>query len=164
MTFSAQRHYDADVDTVFAMFCDAEAVVARYETQGDRDVEVLRCEADGDTFVIETRRTVEIDLPGFAKKVLSPTNTMTQLDRWEPAGADGARSGTFKVNVAGAPVTTTGSMTLEPDGDGSAHRVQGDIEVKIPLVGGRIAKWSAGAAADTLEAEFDFHVDRLADR
>ncbi|MDH3705322.1 MAG: DUF2505 domain-containing protein [Acidimicrobiia bacterium] len=162
MTFASDRRYDAEPAIAFALFCDPEVVVARYEAMGDRDIEVQRCETDGDGFVIETRRVVEIDLPGFAKKVLSPTNTMVQVDRWNGPDADGARTGTWEVSVDGAPVATRGSMRLTPDGNGSRHHIEGTIEVKVPIVGGRIAKWSEGTAADKLEAELDFHEQRLA--
>lgn len=157
MSFTSSRHYDADVEEVFALFCDPDVVVRRYQAQGDRDIEVVRCEADGDGWVIETRRTVEVDLPGFAAKALKPTNAMTQIDRWAAADGDGTRRGTYEVSVASAPVSTRGSMSLAPDGDGCRHRVEGEIKVKIPVLGGRIAKWSEGTARDTLEAELDFH-------
>ncbi len=162
MTFDGDRRYPAEPAAVFDLFCQPDVITARYASQGDRDIEILSCGPDGDDFVIETRRTVEINLPGFAKKVLAPTNTMLQTDRWGPADRDGSRAGTFAVEVRGAPVSTSGSMSIAPDGDGTRHQVSGTIEVKVALVGGRIAKWSEGTARDTLAAEFDFHQARLA--
>lgn len=161
MTFASDRHYDADPAATFELFSDPEMVAERYRSMGDRDIEIVRCEPDGDGFVIESRRVVEVDLPGFAKKVLSPTNTMVQIDRWSSPDADGGRTGTWDVSVEGAPVATKGSMRLTPDGGGTRHHIEGTIEVKVPIVGGRIAKWSEGTAGDKLEAELDFHADRL---
>jgi hypothetical protein len=161
MGFSGLRTYDADIETTFAFLCDAENATARYEAAGDSEIEVLRAEADGDGFIVETRRVVEVDLPGFAKKVLQPKNTMTQTDRWDAAAPDGSRSGSYEVSVDGAPVTTEGTMTLEASGNSCVHHITGEITVKIPLVGGRIAKWSAGTARSSLEHELDFNAERL---
>ncbi len=161
MGFSGLRTYDADIETAFAFLCDVDNATARYESAGDRDIEVLRAEADGDGFVIECRRVVEVDLPGFAKKVLERSNTVTLTDTWGAPEADGSRSGTYLVSVDGAPVKTAGTMSLEPSDDGCVHHIEGQITVKIPLIGGRIAKWAEGTARQSLEHELDFNADQL---
>ena len=78
---------------------------ARYDAAGDRDLEILDCGPDGDDLVIHTRRTVDVEgLPGFASKVIKPTNTMEQVDRWDAPDESGARNGSFTIDVKGAPV------------------------------------------------------------
>ena len=114
MGFHATETYAADPDTVFALLCDPEVVTARFEASGDTDITIVRCEADGDEFVIESTRTVEVEVPGFAKKVLSPTNDMTQKERWHPPDADGVRRGTMTVDVKGVPATTHASAANSP--------------------------------------------------
>jgi hypothetical protein len=161
MGFSGSRTYEADIAETFAFLCDADNATARYESAGDREIEVVRAQADGEGFVLECRRVVEVDLPGFAKKVLKPTNTVTQIDTWGQPESDGSRSGTYEVSIDGAPVSTTGSMTLEPDGDRCVHQISGEITVKIPIVGGRIAKWAEGTARDSLDHELDFNAGQL---
>ena len=84
MAFSGDQTYAAPVETVVALFVDPTVVQARYDAAGDRDLEILDCGPDGDDFVIHTRRTVDVEgLPGFATKVIKPTNTMEQVDRWD---------------------------------------------------------------------------------
>jgi Protein of unknown function (DUF2505) len=163
MAFSGTTHYPVPVETVAAAFVDPAVVGARYAAAGDRDLEVLECGADGDDLVIHTRRTVDVEgLPGFATKVLRPTNTMEQVDCWDAPDADGARSGTFTIDVKGAPVKIRGTMRLEPTADGGTrHTVRGEFTVSVPLVGGRIAAWAEGPAQQRLEAEFAFHAARL---
>ena len=73
---------------------------------------------DGDGFVIRTSRTVDVDVPGFARKVLKPTNTMVQTDTWSARDLDGARDGDFDIDVKGAPVHVPGQMRIEPTADG----------------------------------------------
>lgn len=166
MAFTGDQTYDAPIDTVFALFLDPNVVTARYEAAGDRDLQILECGPDGssarDETVIRTQRTVDVDLPGFASKVLKPTNTMVQVDRWSERDLDGARDGDFDIEVKGAPVKVHGTMRIEPTADGGTrHIVEGKIEVKVPLIGGKIAGWAEGPSQQRLDAEYDFHRARL---
>lgn len=162
MGFSGDEVYDASVDAVLAMFVDPDTVRARYEAAGDRDIEVVECGPDGDGFVIRTTRTVDVDLPGFAKRVLKPTNSMVQVDRWGPAEPDGARDGDFAIEVNGAPVKVGGTMRLEPTSDGRCrHTLDGKVDVKVPLIGGKIAGWAEGPSQHRADEEFEFNRSRL---
>lgn len=163
MAFSGEQVYPASVETVAALFVDPAVVQARYDAAGDRDLEILECGPDGDELLVHTRRTVDVEgLPGFATKVLKPTNTMEQVDAWDAPDADGARNGTFTIDVKGAPVKVGGTMRLEPTADGGTrHTVSGKFDVKVPLVGGKIAGWAEGPAQKRLDAEFEFHRSRL---
>ena len=166
MAFSGDEVYAAPVEAVAALFIDPEIVRARYEAAGDRDLEILDCGADGDDLLIHTRRTVDVEgLPGFATKVLKPTNTMEQVDVWDAPDADGSRSGSFTIDVKGAPVRASGTMRIEPTADGGTrHTVSGRFDVKVPLIGGKIGSWAEGPAQQRLEAEFAFHRAALASR
>jgi hypothetical protein len=157
MGFKGNETYAADIETVFAMLCDPAAITARFEAAGDTDIEVVRCEAEGDGFVIETTRTVTIDLPGFARKVLSPTNEMTQIEKWGAPDEDGAREGTFNIEVAGAPARTEGRHQLRPDGDRTTHTIQGEMEVKVPLIGKKLGSFLSGTASDAVAKDLAFN-------
>jgi hypothetical protein len=153
--------YPAPVDTVVAMLRDQSATVEKYESMGHRDVQILEFAADDDALKIVSSRVVDVDLPSFAKKVLKPTNTMVQTDEWRRAG-DGSWAGTFGVEVKGAPVRITGAMRLVPADGGCRHEVTIDFQVKVPLVGGKIADWAGkGDGRRTLAAEFAFNDERL---
>ena len=154
MDVSDSHTYAAPLDSVLDMFGDPDAVVARYEGMGHRDVEVLECTRTDDSLRVRTSRVVEVDLPGFARKVLSPTNTMVQTDEWTASG-DGTWDGTVAVDVQGAPVKMSGSMRLEPAGDGTTMHLTLSMSVKVPLVGGKIADWAGkNDVPATMAAEF----------
>lgn len=154
MDVSDSHTYAAPVDTVLDMFADPEAVVARYEGMGHRDVQVLESTRTADSLTVRTSRVVEVDLPGFARKVLSPTNTMEQTDQWTAAG-DGSWDGTVAVHVQGAPVQMSGTMRLEPAGDETTMHLTLSMSVKVPLVGGKIADWAGkNDVPRTIAAEF----------
>ena len=160
MPLSGDQTYAAAVDDVFALFTDPDVVRARYEAAGDRDIEILECGPQGgptgDGFVIRTSRTVDVDLPGFARKVLKPTNTMIQVDTWSARDLDGARDGDFDIEVKGAPVNVSGEMRIEPTNDGGTrHTVDGKLDVKVPLIGGKVASWAEGPSQQRLDAEYD---------
>ena len=163
MAFTGNESYSAAVDDVFALFTDPAVITARYESAGDRDIEILECGPQGDGFVIRTSRTVDVDIPSFAKKVLKPTNTMIQTDTWSARDLDGARDGDFDIEVKGAPVHVSGAMRIEPtrDGAGTRHTVDGRLDVKVPLIGGKVASWAEGPSQQRLDGEYAFHRARL---
>ena len=155
MKLEGSHDYAAPLADVLAMLRDEAATIAKYESMGHRDVEIVECTGDDTTLRIVSSRVVDVDLPGFAKKVLKPTNTMRQTDDWHEAG--GRWDGTFDVAVQGAPVHISGAMHLTTDGTTTTHAVTIDVAVKVPLVGGKIADWvGKNDVRKTLDAEFAF--------
>lgn len=153
MEITRSHTYEAPIGAVLDMLADPDAITQRYAGMGHRDIVVERCEHSDDSLVVVTSRVVDVDLPGFAKKVFSPSNTMTQTDEWHADG--GGWSGTFTVDVAGAPIETSGTMSLVADGDRTVHQVTIAMKVKVPLVGGKITDWVAkNEVPKTLDAEF----------
>ena len=153
---SNSHTYDAALGTVQAMFADEAFVRAKYEGMGHRDVDLAECTRTDDGLVIRSTRVVEIDLPSFAKRFIKPVNTMSQTDTWT-ATADGGWTGTFEVDVQGAPVHISGTMRLTPDAGGATctHEVTMAMDVKVPLAGGKIRDWAEkNDVPRTLDAEF----------
>jgi hypothetical protein len=162
----SDRHtYDASIETVQAMFADESFVRTKYEGMGHRDVDLLECSRTDDGLVIRSTRVVEVDLPGFAKRVMKPVNTMSQTDTWTAIDG-GGWAGTFEVEVQGAPVHLSGTMRLtsDPGGDSCTHEVTMAMDVKVPLVGGRVRDWAEkNDVPKTLAAEFSAGDAWLAD-
>lgn len=162
MDLSASQDYPVDLATAFALVTDGEVAVARYAAGGHEQVELLASEADGDDWIIRTRSVVTVDLPGFAAKVLQPTNTIEQTHRWGPE-RDGVHRGTFEVETKGAPVKTGGSMRLEAQGDGATrHTIDATLKIKVPLIGGKIEAWGKDDFQQQLDHELAFNRERLA--
>ena len=162
MELSGSHTYAARVDQVIAMLADPDVTVAKYESMGHRDVRVLEVESSDDSLRVRASRVVDVQLPGFAKAVLKPTNTMLQTDEWS-RNPDGSWSGTFDVDVKGAPVHISGRMKLTPQGDECVHDVAVKVDVHVPLVGGRIASWAAnGDVRRSIEEDAAFNSEWLA--
>ncbi len=121
---------------------------------GHRDIEVLEADQSDDRFHIKVRRVVEVDLPGFAKRVLKPKNTVTTTDDWK-RNADGTCTGEQLVDTEGAPVKISATTRLEPDGDDATlYSVKIQLDVKVPLIGGKLADWAKGSVREQLDHEF----------
>ena len=156
MDVTRSHTYDATIDAVLAMLRGADTTVAKYEGMGHRDVKILDCTTEDGRMRIESSRVVDVDLPGFAKKVLKPTNTMHQTDEWH-AAEDGGWDGTFDIDVHGSPIHLSGTMRLTPGPGTCTEQITVAVTVKVPLVGGRIAAWAAdNDVRRSLEGEFSF--------
>ncbi|MGN6473904.1 MAG: DUF2505 family protein, partial [Mycobacteriales bacterium] len=82
MKVRIEHDYVADVETVYALISNPDYVERKYVDLGGRDVSVERKDTgDGGCNVI-TKRTVTIDLPGFASKVLTPSQSPIQNETW----------------------------------------------------------------------------------
>jgi len=156
MDVESSHTYAAPIEAILAMLRDRDTTLAKYEGMGHRNVEILDCSGDDGHLRIESSRVVDVDLPGFAKKVLKPTNTMHQTDEWRSA-ADGRWAGTFVVDVHGSPVHLSGTMRLTPGPGTCTEDITVTVTVKVPLIGGKIADWAAkNDVKRTLDAEFSF--------
>jgi len=153
MEFTDEHRFSAPIDAVWAMFCDPESHRTKFADMGHRDIEVLESEQSDDGFHIKVKRVVEVDLPGFAKRVLKPTNTVTTTDDWTRQ-ADGTCTGTQLVDTEGAPVKIDASTRLEADGDATVYSVKVHLDVKVPLIGGKLSNWAKGSVEEQLAQEF----------
>lgn len=156
MRLQARHDYDIDPGEVFAVLCDPAFLRAKLEARGDTAVEVLECGPGPGGYRIVTRRMVAIDVPGFAKRFLRPSNAVTQTDVWSEADSGGSRTGTWRVEASGVPVTMAGTMTLAGGPGHSVEDIDGEVSSPVPLVGGRLATLVGRAASDNLDAEHAF--------
>ena len=163
MDVKRSHTFAAPIEAVIAMLGDPDATTAKYDGMGHRDIEILDCVIGDGTVRVESSRVVDVDLPGFAKKFIKPTNTMHQTDEWHELD-DGTWDATFAVDVEGAPVELSGTMRLTPGEGTCTQDVTITMHVKVPLVGGKIADWAGkNDVPKTLEAEFAFGDAWLAD-
>jgi len=154
MDFTATHTFDHPIESVWAMFRDKASHIAKFEGMGHRDIEVLTYEDNGSDVVIEVSRVVDVDLPGFAKKVLKPTSTVVSTDNWRDNG-DGTYGGTFTAEPKGQPVEVKGTTSLEPDGDSATrYEVTTSVKVKVPLIGSRIENFAKGDIQKQIADEF----------
>lgn len=151
MDLKTEYEFDADPDAVYAMLTDPEFVRRKSEDAGHTEISV---DIDGGRIVC--RRNVAVDVPGALKKLLSPTNTVTQTDEWDEP-VDGVRHGTWKVEIKGVPISLSGAMELAAaDNGGSVETITGRIKASVPLLGGKLEKLGYSNFVEQTAQEQDF--------
>lgn len=108
------------------------------------------------SFTSAVRRVIPSDqIPAQARSFVGSELEIRQTEAWaEPTeGADGRRFGTVSVEITGAPVRMTGSITLVPAEGGSTMTYDGEIKSPVPLFGASIEKAAAEAIRQALTSE-----------
>lgn len=165
MKVASTHQYAAPPDVVFAMMTTPEVLTEKYTALGHHDVHILEHTDDGGEVSVRSRRSVPMEVPGFAKKFLSPTNSVEQRDHWQPPAADGSRTGTWEVQAKGVPVSAGGALRLAPGaGRTTTVEITGEVKCSVPLLGGKLATFVGGDVQRTLDAEEQFNDGWLAAR
>jgi hypothetical protein len=154
------HRFDADVETVYRLVSDADFIDRKYAAQGATDIAIDTQPRDGQPRHT-IKRKVTVDLPGFARKVMQPTNTVVQVDDWAAADGDGRRVCSYTVEVQGVPSKITGTVSLSPDGEGTRQDIVAEVKVSIPLLGGRLEKFAVDSGKKVLEEEAAFTAAEL---
>jgi hypothetical protein len=137
MDLRTEHRYDADPASVFAMFTDEAFLARKAQATG-----ALRHEGsvdhDGDRVTVRLLRVMPPEVPDFIRRFIGDTIDLDQTEVWEPAAADGSRTGSIRITMGGAPVHLTGGLRLAPTETGSLTSVDAEIKAAIPLFGGKI--------------------------
>lgn len=162
MQLNETHDYSAPVGEVFALMSDPARVVEKYAAGGDTDIEITSHDARDDCPRTVITRKVTVDLPGFARKVMQPTNTVVQTDDWSVAASDGSRTCNYTVEVKGVPSRISGTVTLRPSsGGGTTQEVVAEVKVSIPLLGGRLERFAVDSAKTQLRREAEWTATQL---
>ncbi|MEX0768655.1 MAG: DUF2505 domain-containing protein [Microthrixaceae bacterium] len=158
MEILCSHTFAAPIDDCWKMFHDPASHKAKFIAMGHRDLEILSCDETDISLRIVIDRLVDVEVPGFAKRIIKPTNTLRSTDEWRSNG-DGTYSGKFELETKGVPIQIKGTTSLLPaSGKKSAsstlYEVKIELSVNVPLIGGKIANFSKGIVTDQLEMEF----------
>jgi hypothetical protein len=138
--FTADIRYDAAPGAVFTMLTNSDFQRQVCEATGAIDYSVDIEEAGGGATITTTRTLPADDLPDFVRKFVGSNLHVMRVDHWGAPDGSGSRTGTVVVEIKGAPVRLTGSITLAPEGSGALEQVDGDLKASLPLVGGKVEK------------------------
>ncbi len=165
MKVSSTHTYAAPPEEVFRMMTDPDVLSAKYEELGHQAIRITDYAVNAGAVTVASRRSVPMDVPGFAKRFLSPMNAVQQRDRWDAPATDNSRTGTWRVNATGVPVDVGGTLRLTPGKKKRTTLVEitGEVTCSVPIVGGKLAGFVGGDVQRTLTAEEDFNDSYLAD-
>lgn len=137
MDLYSELRYDADPVAVFGMLTD-EKFIARKITEAKALRHEVTVSRAGDRVTIDLTRVMPPDVPDFVRRFVGDTIDVHQVDVWEPADVDGARSGTISLDMVGAPVKCTGTMKLARSGDASVVTIAAKIKASVPMFSGKL--------------------------
>jgi uncharacterized protein YndB with AHSA1/START domain len=148
MKFQHQVSYAASPDQVFEMLADPAFREAAVAAQGVVSAEVdLKRTADGFSLTVDQLQRTD-DLPSFARTITGETTRAIQREEWaDPTG------GTLTFESPGKPAGVDGTVTLRPEGSGTVEIVELDIDIKVPLIGGRLERLLAEKIRAGMDAE-----------
>jgi hypothetical protein len=101
-------------------------------------------------------------LPGIVTQFHRGDLRMVRHEKWGPVTADRADA-QVTGDIPGAPVTLTGDAVLKPGNPGAHLMFHGNVEVRVPLVGGKIESFISAQLVDLLIAEQRFTTAWLAE-
>ena len=145
MHLSYRHTYDASTDAVVALMANPDFLsdVAEHSGATSHDVRVV-----GAT----TQMEMALEAPADVARFVGKTIHVTQALAWGPPGADGVRHGTVDIAVAGMPIKISASAVLVPTGpDSSVGTYEGDLNVRIPLVGKKVESLVAPSINDAFD-------------
>jgi len=149
-------------EKVFATMTDEEYLRARLRELGGPGSELLEHEATPESARYRLKQGLsEKDLPPIVGKVMQGDLAIQRTETLRKTGDD-AYGGDVDVAISGVPASASGTMRLAGNGSGSEFEVRADVEVKVPLFGGKIEEIVAGQVRRLLEAETAFTARWLA--
>lgn len=135
----------------------------RLEQAGGEHAHVDRVDVGAGTIAVEMTQAIPAaHLPSIVTRIRPGDLTITRTEDWGALVGDRA-DGTFTAHVAGLPGELTGTLVLAAAGDGATVTLEGQVQVSIPLLGGKIESVIADQVADLFAHEDEFTARWLAE-
>lgn len=164
-----QLHVTIDLPTdahgAARLLADPAYVHAKVRTSGAVDQQVDVTGTADDAFTVTTRRALPTEqIPAHLRGFVGDRIDVRQVEAWEAPAADGSRSGTVVVEIAGAPVRVTGRTTLAGQGPGRTRvTYDGEVRAAVPLFAAAVEEAAGAAVRAALAAEEDVATRWLVD-
>ncbi len=150
--------YGGSVEQVHQAFSDEQYWLARLADSGADDYSLDTLAVDGQGIDIVTTQRLRADrLPGLVTQFHRGDLSLVREEKWSPI-RDGQATATVKGSITGAPATLSGTAVLAPAKSGGGSRLEYNttVEVRVPLVGGKIENFIGSQLVDLLIAEQRF--------
>src|ERR1700710_1978117 len=138
-SFDMAAEYEGTVDQVHQAFRDEGYWQERLARSGadEATLDSLTDDGEGGVDVITTQTLRSDRLPGVVAQFHPGDLSFAREERWT-AVTDGQASAVVKGSIPGAPATLTGTAVLTATDSGSRLEFKATVEVRIPLVGGKV--------------------------
>jgi hypothetical protein len=144
----------ADPVKAARMLADPTYVNAKVKATGALDQQVDVVGGENGAFTVTIRRSLPTDqIPTNLRAFVGSSVHVRQVEAWDTPQPDGGRRGTIVVEITGAPVRLTGTMSLAASGATSTLTYDGDLKAAIPLFAGAVEAAAGEAIRDALSVE-----------
>ncbi|MFV9634647.1 DUF2505 domain-containing protein [Mycobacterium neumannii] len=156
-SFDMAAEYGGTVEQVHRAFGDERYWLARLTDSGADmySLDSMVVDDQGGIDVVTTQTLRADRLPGVVTQFHRGDLSFVREEVWSPV-LDGQATATVKGSIPGAPANLTGTAVLAPAGSGSRLQFTVEVEVRVPLVGGKIENFIGGQLVDLLIAEQHF--------
>jgi hypothetical protein len=151
----------ATVQEVFALRTSERWVDLKRERLSDGSALVSRTERPDGGVDFSVSRELPKGVPGFLEKFLPKEGRAVQNESWGPPDADGRCTGTWSVDIPGAPAKLGGTSYVEPSGDGSVQVIEGTAKVSVPIIGGKAEQFIVEMTQKLMAREAELMVASL---
>ncbi|MFZ0907406.1 MAG: DUF2505 domain-containing protein [Mycobacterium sp.] len=162
-SFDMSTDYAVTVEEVLQAFSEEEYWLARLADSGADDTALDSIQIggpsgdDGSIDVITTQVLRSDRLPGIVTQFHRGDLRIRREERWEPV-TNGSASATITGSILDSPASLTGTAVLEPvaESGGARMKLRATVEVRIPLVGGKLENFIGNQLVELLIAEQRF--------
>jgi hypothetical protein len=151
----------ATVQQVFDLRTSERWVALKRDKLNDGSTLVSRTERPDGGVDFSVSRELPAGVPGFLEKFLPKEGKAVQNESWGPPDADGRCTGTWSVDIPGAPAKLGGTSYVEPSGDGSVQVIQGTAKVSVPIIGGKAEQFIVDMTQKLMAKEAELMVASL---
>ncbi len=156
-SFDMATEYEGTPAQVHAAFREKQYWLARLAASGadDATLESFRVGDDGGVDVVTTQVLRAARLPGIVHQFHHGDLEIRRAETWTGM-ADGGSVASIAGSISRAPVALDGDARLGPLDDRAVLAFQATVEVRIPLVGGKMEKFIGTQLVDLLTHEQQF--------
>ncbi|MCT7658557.1 DUF2505 domain-containing protein [Mycobacterium deserti] len=158
-SFDMAAEYEGSVEQVHQALSDEHYWLARLADSGADDYSLDAMDGDGLGGIdVVTTQTLRADrLPGAVTQFHRGDLSFVREEAWSPV-RDGQATATIKGSIRGAPASLSGTAVLAPAKTGAGSRLEFNVivEVRVPLVGGKIENFVGRQLVDLIIAEQRF--------
>ena len=150
--------YEGSVEQVHQAFSDQTYWLERLADSGadEATLDSMQVDGDGGIDVVTTQVLHVHRLPGIVTQFHPGDLSIVREEAWTPV-SDGKATATVTGAIPGAPVSLTGTAVLaSADNGGSRLQFTATVEVRIPLVGGKVENFIGSQLVELLIAEQRF--------
>jgi Protein of unknown function (DUF2505) len=162
-SFDMSTDYVVSVEEVLRAFSEEQYWLARLADSGADDTTLDSMQLggpsgdDGSIDVITTQVLRSDRMPAVVTQFHRGDLRIRREERWEPI-TDGSATATVTGSILDAPASLTGTAVLErlPETGGARLKFRATVEVRVPLVGGKLENFIGNQLIELLIAEQRF--------